>query len=66
LIENDLGRAGFIDLIPLQPTESSRNDDCRRKKTEYEGHFGTCHYIPISGFDGFPRSSGHFDHEVPN
>src|SRR5580658_5005417 len=66
LIENDLGRAGFIDLISLKQRESRQNGDCRRKKTEYESHFGTCHHTPPSGADGSPFSSRHFDHAMPN
>ena len=62
LIENDLGRAGFLDLIPVKPRETSENDDCRRKKSKYDCHLGMSNCIPISGFDGVPRISHHFDH----
>jgi hypothetical protein len=43
LIENYLGRAGFVDLIPVKPRESSQDGDGRREKTKYKGQFRTCH-----------------------
>src|ERR1700693_388536 len=63
LIENYLGRAGFVDLNPLKPRESSQDGDGCRENTKYNGQFWTCHYIPTSQVEGSPRRPDHFDHE---
>ena len=35
LIENYLGREGFVDLIPMKPRERSQEGDDSREKTKY-------------------------------
>jgi hypothetical protein len=42
LIENYFGRAGFVDLIPLKPRDSSQDGDGRREKAKYKSQLRTC------------------------
>ncbi len=41
LIENHLGGAGFVDLIPVKPRESNQDGDGRGEETKYKGQFRT-------------------------
>src|ERR1700732_1583843 len=59
LIENYLGRAGFVNLNPLKPRESSQDGDGRRQNTEYDGQFRTCHYTPTLQVEDSPHRPDH-------
>src|SRR6202035_3410641 len=54
LIEKYLGRAGFVDLDPLKPRESSQDGDGGRENTKYKGHFRPRHWPPTSHVEVAP------------